>query len=149
MSTETDAVIGVYNPNFVEASLEIIDVTTLFYLVEPIIINVVNDIVISHPVDADLKYIKHKLYEDLKIITGKNHFFFDTDICKTVKWLFSDVNVFKKSGHVLIDAIGPWVASRNTHWNGDMFTSILRVFDSLNIIPNINNAVRLEESIAA
>ena len=149
MTTETDVVVGVYNPLFIESNLELIDITTLFYIIEPMILNVVSDIVISHPVDADLKYVKHKLYEDLKLITGKNHFFFDTDICKTVKWLFSDVDVFKKSGHALISAIGPWVSSCHTHWNGDMFTSILRIFDSLNTLPNINNAIKLEESVLA
>ena len=114
----------------------IIPIRSLLYLSQSAVINIIRDIVVSHPSDPELITIKDNLCKALLSITNKKHFFFDTDIDKTVKHIMGDIGVFKERGHLLLDSIEQWVASPHTYWDKEQLESIIGSFRALILSSN-------------
>lgn len=117
---------------------------SLFYIVEPIVQQIVSDIIITITKDPSLNEIRDKLYKDLSTLTGKSHFFFDTDITNLIKHVCSDKDHFTKHGHIFLDAIEPWVQSTNTYWCSQRLNPVLVILKNIIYTDEVVSIVHLQ-----
>jgi len=106
-------------------------IETLFYIIEPIISDIIKDIIISGTKNEELITIKEDLFTKLKDVTGRNHFFFDTDVCNAIRFIMNDVDSFKSYGSVILRSVSQWVASEDTQWDNThlcpVFTTLMEI----------------------
>lgn len=102
--------------------------SSLLHIAEPLIINVIRDIVISYPNDSTLKDIKDLLYNQLSELTGKQHFYFDSDIESIVLQILRDNTQFQSNGHILINAVQMWVSSDKTYFDAEKILPVINIF---------------------
>lgn len=98
----------------------------LLYIAEPIIIDIIEDIIKSTITTESLLEIREKLHKALSELAGKTAFIIDDEL---VKALFSSMtnrsDRFKQVGDVVLDAIERWVAASETKWDDKLLLPVL------------------------
>lgn len=103
-----------------------ISTKALLYIAEPIITNIIADIIKSTITAEKLMAIKEKIYASLVELTGRTSFTVDDAL---VKAIFGSMNKqdgsFAKVGDMVLDAIEQWVAASETKWDDKALTPVL------------------------
>ena len=98
----------------------------LLYIAEPIIIDIIEDILKSTITTEGLLEIREKLHKALSDLAGKTATSIDDEL---VKALFSSLtnrsDRFKQVGDVVLDAIEKWVAASETKWDDKLLLPVL------------------------
>ncbi len=109
----------------------------LLYLAEPIILNVIDDIVRSVFIPENLKAVRDKLYNALVEMTGKTAFTVDDEL---VKAIFNAIDGHsgsaKKIADLILDAIEEWVASSETKWDDKALLPAIKAFREAAAVPD-------------
>ena len=129
-----------------------LSIKTLLYISEPLIVKIIEDIVISHPIDKCMGEAKITLYQRLTKLTGKTHFYFDRDVLVTVRDIISDSDKFYNHGYILLEAVEAWISPGKTHWDVFQIMSVVDIFKLATkaIVPAIDvNVGDMPNSVAA
>ena len=98
----------------------------LLYIAEPIIIDIIKDILKSTITTEGLLEIREKLHKALSDFAGKTVTSIDDEL---VKALFSSMtnrsDRFKQVGDVVFDVIEKWVAASETKWDDKLLLPVL------------------------
>lgn len=89
--------------------------TTLMYLVEPLLKEIIKDI-ITAGIPA-LEPVKAKLFEAIKGITGNNNVIINNDLFKTVAKSITNSDLFHVGGGLVLDCVAEWVKHSETKWD--------------------------------
>jgi len=89
----------------------------MLYLVEPIIKEIIADIIKSTVTSENLKGIKDKMYQGLVYITGKTSFTIDDTIVLSAFNAITNPDLYAEGGDALLDAVEAWVAASETKWD--------------------------------
>ncbi len=109
----------------------VIPLKSLLYVAEPIIIDIVKDIMITKVIDQELIDAKNSLWLQLTGITGTNHLFLDYQVIQTIKSILNDKDLFVKHGDSLISVISKWVSSEVTHWESALINPVINILKAM------------------